>query len=149
MVTDNYLSNAEIGYIDALYEDYKQDPDSVDFGWRKFFEGFELGQQKSSSSISVSDDMLKEINVLNLIKGYRTRGHLFTKTNPVRERRKYLPTLALQNFGLSESDLDKLFNAGVELGIGPATLRNIVKHLEATYCESIGAEYVYIRDPEK
>ncbi len=149
MVTDNYLSNADIGYIDALYEDYKQDPDSVDFGWRKFFEGFELGQQKSSGSISVSDDMLKEINVLNLIKGYRTRGHLFTKTNPVRERRKYLPTLALQNFGLSESDLDKVFNAGVELGIGPATLRNIVKHLEATYCESIGAEYVYIRDPEK
>ena len=87
-----YLSNAEVSYIDALYEDYRQDPDSVDFGWRKFFEGFELGQQRSGGEFTVSDDVLKEINVLNLIKGYRTRGHLFTRTNPVRERRKYNPS---------------------------------------------------------
>ncbi len=144
-----YLSNAQVTYIDALYEDYKLNPDSVDFGWRKFFEGFELGQQRSGGDFAVSEDVLKEINVLNLIKGYRTRGHLFTKTNPVRERRKYTPSLAIENFGLTASDLDKVFNAGVEVGVGPATLRSIIQILEATYCESIGAEYIYIRDPEK
>lgn len=149
MISDNYLSNAEIAYIDGLYEDYKNDADSVDFGWRKFFEGFELGQQRTGEGYAVSEDVLKEINVLNLIKGYRTRGHLFTKTNPVRERRKYTPTLDYKNFGLNESDLDKVFNAGVEVGLGPTTLRSIIHQLEATYCESIGAEYVYIRDPEK
>jgi 2-oxoglutarate dehydrogenase E1 component len=148
-MSDTYLSNAEIGYIDALYEDYKENPESVDFGWRKFFEGFELGQQRSGGEYAVSDDVLKEINVLNLIRGYRNRGHLFTKTNPVRERRKYFPTLDIKNFGLTEADLDKLFNAGIEIGPSPTTLRIIIQHLEATYCESIGAEYIYIRDPEK
>ena len=59
-----------------------------------------LQQDRGGNVVSVSDDVLKEINVLNLIKGYRTRGHLFTKTNPVRERRKYFPDLSLKNFGL-------------------------------------------------
>lgn len=149
MIADTYLSNAEIGYIDALYQSYRLDPDSVDFGWRKFFEGFELGMQKQGGEFAPSEDVLKEINVLNLIKGYRTRGHLFTHTNPVRERRKYTPTLSLENFGLSPSDLDTVFNAGVEVGLGPATLRNIINLLEDTYCQSIGAEFVYIRTPEK
>ncbi len=86
--------------------------------------------------------------MLNLINGYRTRGHLFTKTNPVRERRKYTPTLDLENFGLSEADLDTVFQAGTEIGAGPATLRVIIERLTKTYCSSIGAEYKYIRSPE-
>lgn len=148
----SYIGNADVGAIDDLYQQYIQDNDSVDFGWRKFFEGFELGQQRfngNTAEINVSDDIRKEINVLNLIKGYRTRGHLFTKTNPVRERRQYSPTLDLVNFDLSPSDLDKVFNAGIEIGIGPAKLKDIIAHLQKTYCESIGAEYVYIRDPKK
>jgi 2-oxoglutarate dehydrogenase E1 component len=145
----SYLSNADISYIDGLHEQYLKDPDSVDFGWKKFFEGFDLGQQKNGSHAVVSEDVLKEINVLNLIKGYRTRGHLYTKTNPVRERRKYTPTLDIKNFGLSEADLETVFNAGVECGIGPMKLKDIITFLEKTYCESIGAEYVYIRTPEK
>lgn len=148
----SYVSNADIGAIDDLYQQYLQDNDSVDFGWKKFFEGFELGQQKFNGKLGtteVSEDVIKEINVLNLIKGYRSRGHLFTKTNPVRDRRKYLPNLELPNFGLSSADLDKTFNAGIEIGIGPAKLKDIIAHLEKTYCESIGAEYVYIRNPRK
>lgn len=148
-MSETYLSNAEIGFIEALYEDFKINPESVDFGWRKFFEGFELGQVRSGQGYAVSEDVLKEIQVLNLIKGYRTRGHLFTKTNPVRERRKFTPSLDIENFGLSEADLDKVFNAGIEIGLGPASLRSIITHLKATYCESIGTEYVYIRDPQK
>ena len=94
--------------------------------------------------------MLKEINVLRLInEGYRTRGHFFTKTNPVRDRRKYEPTLDIKNFGLTEADLKKSFNAGVEIGIGPAKLKDIIAHLEKTYCDSIGVEYMYIPDPER
>lgn len=148
----SYVSNADVGFIDDLYQQYIQDNDSVDFGWQKFFEGFELGQQKfdgKNGIQAVSEDILKEINVLNLIKGYRTRGHLFTQTNPVRERRKYAPTLEIGNFGLQPADLDKVFNAGVEIGLGPAKLKDIIAHLKKTYCASIGAEYVYIRDPEK
>jgi 2-oxoglutarate dehydrogenase E1 component len=148
----SYVSNADVAAIDELYKQYRANPESVDFGWKKFFEGFDLGHQRfngNSKSAAVSEDMVKEINVLNLIKGYRTRGHLFTKTNPVRERRKYSPTLAIENFGLVPADLDKTFNAGIELGIGPAKLKDIVAHLEQTYCQSIGAEFAYIRDPKK
>ncbi|MEA4903294.1 MAG: 2-oxoglutarate dehydrogenase E1 component, partial [Petrimonas sp.] len=74
--------------------------------------------------------------------------HLFTKTNPVRSRRQYSPTLDLENFNLSESDLDTEFEAGKEIGIGRATLREIVDHLSETYCKSIGVEYRYMTKPE-
>ena len=147
-----YLSNADSSYIDGLYQAYKQDPNSVDFGWQKFFEGFEFGQGAEAVSVEigdVSEHALKEIDVLNMIHGYRDRGHLFTHTNPVRERRKYYPGKELETFGLSEADMDTVFNAGIELGIGPAKLRDIRQVLEDTYCRSIGAEFKYIRNPEK
>jgi 2-oxoglutarate dehydrogenase E1 component len=84
-----------------------------------------------------------------LIDGYRSRGHLFTKTNPVRERRKYSPTLDIENFGLDQGDLDSVFNAAQILGIGAASLREIIEHLQRIYCEAIGVEYMYIRKPER
>src|SRR6202008_3341818 len=84
--------------------------------------------------------------VIYLIFAYRMRGHLFTKTNPVRERRQYNPNLdELQFFGLSDADMDTVFQAGDEIGIGPAKLRDIIAHLKQTYCQSIGVEYKYIR----
>ncbi len=147
-----YLSNADSSYIDGLYQSYKADPNSVDFGWQKFFEGFDFGQGADPGTVSadnVSEHALKEIDVLNMIHGYRDRGHLFTHTNPVRERRKYYPGKELETFGLSESDMDTVFNAGVEVGLGPAKLRDIRQLIEDTYCESIGAEFKYIRNPEK
>jgi len=85
-----------------------------------------------------------------LIDAYRTRGHLFTKTNPVRARRTFEPSLDIKNFGLSDADLDLTFNAGEILGIGgPITLREIIGHLENMYCESIGIEYMYVREPQR
>jgi 2-oxoglutarate dehydrogenase E1 component len=155
MDKQSYISNADVTAIDHIYQQYLINAESVDFGWQKFFEGFEMGQQrfngnsKTTNSPALSEDILKEINVLNLIKGYRTRGHLFTDTNPVRERRQYTPDLAIETFGLNKTDLDKTFNTGVEIGIGAAKLKDIIAHLEQTYCKSIGAEYVYIRTPEK
>lgn len=148
MLSNSYLSNADVNYIDDLYKQYQSDKTSVDFGWQKFFEGFDLGAGRNMPGApAISEDALKEINVLNLINGYRTRGHLFTKTNPVRERRKYTPTLDLANFGLSDADLETTYNAGHELGLGAAKLKDIIAHLKATYCESIGAEYLHIGDP--
>jgi 2-oxoglutarate dehydrogenase E1 component len=149
----SYLSNADVSAIDQLHQQYLSNPDSVDFGWKKFFEGFDFGYHQrfgnGKQGAVVSEDVLKEINVLNLIHGYRSRGHLFTKTNPVRERRKYEPTLAIENFGLTQADLEKTFNAGTEVGIGAAKLKDIIALLEQTYCQSIGAEFMYVREPKK
>jgi 2-oxoglutarate dehydrogenase E1 component len=147
----SYLNNANSAYIDSLYQLYKEDPASVDFGWQKFFEGFDFGRGSEAGIVSAEtpDHFLKEIKVLNLINGYRSRGHLFTKTNPVQERRSYFPGKEISTFGLDSGDLETVFNAGVEVGIGPATLKDIVALLEQTYCQSIGVEYKYLRNPEK
>jgi len=165
----SFLNAANTAYFADLYDQYLQNPDSVEPSWRAFFQGFDFGMEESSVSSNsnstngvqiqtnplenqqgeIPQSVLKEFEVVRLIDGYRTRGHLFTKTNPVRDRRKYSPTLALENFGLSEKDLDVKFNAGEILGIGPATLKEIVAHLEKIYCDSIGVEYMYIRKPEE
>lgn len=143
----SYLSNADVNAIDELYARYKQDPESVDYGWRKFFEGFQFASTSYDGG-GVTENMHGEFKVLNLIEGYRSRGHLFTLTNPVRERRTYTPPLDFEHFGLTEADLDKEFQAGEEIGIGKSKLRDIIDHLDETYCRHIGFEYNYIRKPE-
>jgi 2-oxoglutarate dehydrogenase E1 component len=144
-----YVGNADVTAIDHLYQSYLKDPQSVDIGWQKFFEGFDFARTNFEDRGDIPENFQKEFKVINLINGYRSRGHLFTKTNPVRERRQYSPTLAIENFGLTEADLTTVFQSGNEVGIGPATLKDIITHLEATYCQSIGIEYAYMRDPQR
>jgi 2-oxoglutarate dehydrogenase E1 component len=144
-----YVGNADVTAIDYLYKEYLNDPQSVDIGWQKFFEGFDFARTNFDDDGAIPENFQKEFKVINLIQGYRTRGHLFTKTNPVRDRRKYTPTLEIQNFGLEEADLNTVFQCGEEIGIGAATLKDIIAHLEETYCQSIGIEFAYIRDPER
>ena len=157
----SFLNTAHTAYFAELYDQYLQFPDSVEPSWRAFFQGFDFGMENSGNGELVLEDpekggaveipqpVVKEFQVIKLIDGYRTRGHLFTKTNPVRERRKYSPTLDIKHFGLEQSDLDVTFNAGEILGIGPASLKDIIIHLERVYCDSIGIEYMYIRKPEE
>ena len=158
MDNQSYLSNSDITAIEALYEQYKKDSTTVDISWQRFFEGFEFQHSSFSPLPSGSGDapskessseVIKEFKVINLINGYRMRGHLFTKTNPVRERRKHGPTLDLENFGLSDADLNTVFQAGNEIGLGPATLTAIITHLTDCYCKHIGIEYMYVRDPQR
>lgn len=144
----SYLGNADTSSIEDLFQQYSKDNSSVDESWQKFFEGFEFARKNYAESTEIPQNVKKEFDVINLINGYRTRGHLFTHTNPVRERRKYTPTLDIENFGLAQNDLDTVFQAGAQIGIGPAKLKDIVAHLEQTYCQSIGAEYMYIRIPK-
>lgn len=160
----SFLNAVHPSYIAELYDKYLQYPDSVEPSWRAFFQGFDFGAENGTGALSetadppeipeydlgtVCADVIKEFQVIKLIDGYRSRGHLFTKTNPVRERRKYEPTLAIENFGLSQHDLKATFRAGEILGLGETTLEEIIKHLESIYCDSIGIEYMYIRKPDE
>ncbi len=146
----SFLNTAHTAYFAELYDEYLINPESVEPTWRAFFQGFEFGIDKASKEEKeIPENILKEFKVVKLINAYRTRGHLFTKTNPVRERRKYVPNLDLENFELSNDDLEIKFNAGEIIGIGNASLADILIHLERIYCDSIGIEYMYIRTPER
>ena len=160
----SFLNAAHTEFFADLYEQYLENPDTVEPSWRAFFQGFDFGMASTNEPLAVtrivqvasgegdqsnvSEKLQKEFNVLKLIDGYRTRGHLFTKTNPVRERRTYTPTLDIENFGLSQADLETVFDAAKILGHKPSTLKVIINHLENVYCQSIGIEYMYIRKPE-
>ena len=134
--------------IEELFTQYKRNPDSIDESWRKFFEGFEFAQKNYKAEKGETFLYPNEFKVINLINAYRHRGHLFTKTNPVRTRRKYSPTLDIENFDLKTEELNKTFQAGKEIGLGNSKLSEILDFLNQTYCQSIGVEYMYIRPPE-
>ncbi len=142
-----FVGNSDVASIENLYQQFLSDPESLDSSWKQFFQGFDFAQANYDTEIP--DNVIKEFNVIKLIESYRKRGHLFTKTNPVRERRQYSPTLDLVNFELGTQDLETVFQAGAQIGIGASKLKDIVAHLEATYCESIGVEYTYIRHPDE
>ncbi|WP_405399438.1 2-oxoglutarate dehydrogenase E1 component [Maribacter sp. Asnod2-G09] len=161
----SFLNTVHTSFFSELYDKYLVNPDSVEPSWRAFFQGFDFGMESSLDELEIDENrttvvvnghssempesLQKEFQVIRLIDGYRSRGHLFTKTNPVRERRHYEPTLEIENFGLASSDLDTIFNAGDVIGIGPNSLKEIVRHLQSIYCDAIGVEYMYIRKPER
>ena len=147
----SYVANADTQVIADLYEAYKQDPNSVDSSWRDFFKGFDFSQtwlegSPASAGSADSSHVQKEMAVISLIKAFRSRGHLLSKTNPVRARKDRQPRLSLTDYALSDADLDTVFQAGVFLGIGPATLRQIQDALHKIYAGTIGFEYSYIRE---
>ena len=164
----SFLNTIHAQLIDDLYEQYRKYPDALEPSWKTFFQGFDFAlenygdegyisengqpsvvvQQVNNSNIP--DEIRKEFLVMNLIEAYRSRGHLFTKTNPVRDRRTYSPTLSIENFGLSTADLNTKFNCAIEIGLKEATtLQNIINRLETIYCNSIGVEYMHLDNVEE
>lgn len=144
----SHLNNIDNSVIEELFEQFRKDPDSVDLGWRSFFEGFTFHEKYYPKKPVEGQVIPSEFKVIELINDYRKRGHLFTKTNPVRTRRTYSPNLDISNYGLTEKDLTLTFHAGSEIGLGSATLNEIIRHLQQTYCNIIGVEFMYIRRPE-
>lgn len=148
----SYISNAEVGYLDQLYQRYKQDPASVDPTWQKFFEGYDFSLQRygeNGRGAGAEDSIsIKETQVRNLIFAYRSFGHLASKTNPVRERRNHNVQLDHKSVGLTDADLDTEFDVASEIGMPRSTLRKIIEKLKTVYLGPIGFEYNFIRDDE-
>ena len=161
-----YIANAHVSYIDELYAAYKLDASSIDPSWKEFFDGFDFalthygegigqsspsGQVKStalSGTIMEVEGLPQEIRVRAMIHAYRSRAHLRSKTNPVRERRDRKPLIDPENFGLGEGDMATIFDAGKEIGIGAASLSKIVQALKTIYEGPMGFEFLYIRNAE-
>lgn len=159
----SYITNSHPGFIENLYQDFVKDPNSIDPELKKFFEGFDyaIGAAKtelnghtpaaSTSSVTSSDgiDWKKELGVYRMILGYRNKGHLIAKTNPIRERRDRDANLNLAFFGLEESDLGKTFHVGERLGLGATSLQTILNHLQNIYANHVGIEFKYISNQQK
>ena len=94
-------------------------------------------------------DWKKELGAYRLILGYRNKGHLLAKTNPIRPRKDRGANLDLAFYGFTEEDLDKDFFAGNLIGLGTTTLRQILQHLQKTYADHVGIEFKYISDQKK
>ncbi|MFZ4545277.1 MAG: 2-oxoglutarate dehydrogenase E1 component [Saprospiraceae bacterium] len=150
----SFISNAHPAFVEGLYLQYQQNPEAVEPSWRQFFKGFEFainGNGKAQALTEVSTDnsfSLKELNVLSLINGYRSRGHLESTTNPLRPRRNRHAKLKIEDYGLSEADLSAVFSAGQEIGLKDATLSQIVNKLKDIYVGNIGFEYCHIEKEE-
>src|SRR4029078_958704 len=162
----SYITSSHPEFIENLYRDFLQDPNSVDPDLKKFFEGFDFaignGKVKTNGtattlpatqvSSAIQPDAVnwkKELGVYRMILGYRNKGHLIAKTNPIRERKDRDANLNLDFFGLTDDDLDKTFQVGERIGIGPTTLRNIKAHLDKVYAWHTGIEFKYISNQEK
>ncbi|HQS54641.1 MAG: 2-oxoglutarate dehydrogenase E1 component [Bacteroidetes bacterium 24-39-8] len=149
----SFITNSHPAYIESLYQDFVKDPHSIDPDLKKFFEGFDFAVSQGTSQVvgnqSDSIDWMKEIKVYRLILGYRNKGHLLAKTNPIRSRKDRGANLDLAFFGLSESDLNSIYQAGNLIGLGAVSLKKILEHLEHCYANHVGIEFKYISDQKK
>ena len=160
----SYITSSHPQFIENLYQDFIKNPDSVDPDLKKFFEGFDfaMASGKGSSNGGVTTgalstttelpsdiDWMREIKAYRMILGYRNKGHLIAKTNPIRERKDRGANIGLDFYGFTEADLDKTFQAGNLIGLGTTTLRAIQQHLEKCYAAHVGIEFKYISDQKK
>jgi 2-oxoglutarate dehydrogenase E1 component len=147
MESFDFVNRANAEYIDRVYRQYQADPRSVESHWQAFFAGFEAGLTRTPSGdgeISASGKL--NLNVADLVHAYRELGHFLANLDPLGHNRPNHPLLELSEFGLSQADLDRTVSNGGFLGPTSGTLRDLIEKLRATYCGSIGVEYLAISD---
>lgn len=152
----SYITSSSPAFIENMYKEFVENPANVDEEFRKFFEGFDFAlanghnpQANFTGKEVVGADWKKELAVYRLILGYRNKGHLIAKTNPIKQRKDRGANLDLTFFGLSEEDLDNNFQIGQSLGLGTTSLKNILAHLQKVYANHVGIEFKYITDQKK
>jgi len=130
-------------WLEEQYRLWQEAPEQLSPDWRAFFEGFDLARELPGTDYELA---LKTSAVDSLVYRYRDLGHRQAWTNPLDEAPPAaLPDLDLAAFGLEETDLDRTFRP---LRFpGPAPLGEIIATLQATYCASIGVEFMHIQEP--
>jgi 2-oxoglutarate dehydrogenase E1 component len=140
MTIGTVASPGNLEAIEAAYQRWSRDPQSVDPSWRYFFEGFELGAARPSSDGSL------QTGVVRLIYAYRLIGHFLAHLDPLSEPRTSHPLLELSEFDLTDADVVRTVDTAPFLGLGRAPLAILIKALRETYCRRIGVEYMHIQD---
>ena len=140
-----FRSNADL--IEANYELWKKNPESVNSAWSAFFEGFELGGlvQKGGAE---SGDGGWQSRVDQLVHAYRSLGHTKAHLDPLSDAAPAAPLLTLETLGFSEKDLDRPASTPLFANGKSFSLRGLIQALETVYCRHIGAEFAHIQNPE-
>lgn len=164
---NSYLSGGSMAYVDALYEDFLSDPNSVSEDWQAAFKALPqvngqstdvshrdirnyFLQQADKKSFQVTQSDEKQANVDALIEAFRRVGHLAAKLDPLEMViRQPVPSLELAFHHLSDNELDKEFYVGKTFKKEWMTLRELYQVLRKTYCGSIGVEYMHIANEEE
>jgi len=149
----NVSTQANAIVVEEYYQRWLDNPDSVDPSWRAFFQGFSLGSDGKAISVApaagIASDSLKQAAVHYLINTFRAIGHTQAHVNPLEASPPPpSPKLLPAQFGLSEADLDTVFDAGTYLGGGQMKLRDIIASLTETYSGHVGVEYTHIQDQD-
>ena len=150
----SFITNSHPSYIESPYNDFVQNPETVDPEMKKFFEGFDFavshgvnggnGNGAAVAAAPAAVDWMREIRVYRMILGYRNKGHLIAKTNPIRTRKDRDANLDMSFFGFTEANLDEEYFAGNLIGLGKTTLRKIIQRLQDCYASHVGIEFKYI-----
>lgn len=133
-----YLSAQNVGYIEELFQNFLNNPNSVDPEWRMFFEGIEFAKKIGGGAQALSQ---KEIKVYDLIRAYRNYGHRQAKLDPLGMKQARNPDLDLRAFSLEEKDLNTVFEIGSVIGLKNAKLKDIIERLEQIYCGTLTVDF--------
>jgi 2-oxoglutarate dehydrogenase E1 component len=150
-------ASAENGpQLDALYQQWKRDPASVDAQWHAFFAGFELGCQQPpkrrgerAASAAVAGESApdrRQSRVDALVSAYRRLGHQAAKIDPLNLIKRTVPEVGLEYVKLTEADLDSEFEIYWAGQPARMPLRTIIDLLRETYCGNVGIEYMHIEN---
>lgn len=174
----SFLNAANTQFFADLYDQYLENPDSVEASWRAFFQGFDFARESygddffqesvpqevstvnapvassvastpQAAPVPVSGKVEKELQVLNLIKAYQRQGHLLAQIDPLKERKAPQVSLSLEKFGLSQADLSTVFDAAKEIHLAPSPLSVILKKLEDTFTKSIAIEFEHLDNEQE
>ncbi|EDY87332.1 oxoglutarate dehydrogenase (succinyl-transferring), E1 component [gamma proteobacterium HTCC5015] len=170
------FDGANSAYLEVLYENWLEDPDSVAPKWADHFQKIagkeaketevrhsavrkefrEIARVKDQYIPSTAGDSRKleherkQVRVLDLIEAFRSRGHLHAELDPLgRKMPQEVPDLSLKHHGLSLSDLDTVFDTGNLFGQTKTSLADILEVLNETYCGPIGSEVSHVVDSEE
>ncbi len=159
----SYLSAYNIDYLEALYDNFLQDKNSVESVWRDYFESFSLSKQPDVSHTRIREQFKgqrgpcspvgqavsheKQSKIDALIQAYRALGHLNADTNPLEDKQAIDPRLTWAYYGLQESDLSQSFMAQGVLETEVGSLHDIYTKLRQCYCGKLAIEYPTVADP--
>jgi 2-oxoglutarate dehydrogenase E1 component len=137
-----------LNFLDAQYRLYQADPNAVSHEWQVFFNGFDIGLQRSAPA-AVPEQDLVNARVAELIHRYRDLGHLLACMDPLSACPISHPLLALEAFGFGRGDMSRVFATPQFNFIQQATLEEILGILKQTYCRDLGVEYMHLQDPDE